>query len=203
MEPARDKGAQEIEGQDERLLGDPRLDGPGGLQEAQVRGDAGVGQDGDVRSPSQVKPEPLRARGRRSPFRKRGLAAPAQRIEAPDAEIASRDEDRSHRGTPCGRRNRGDEPPDRREPLGGGRLIQRAPGIEGERHRVAARPPEHGHGPQGRGTGEKGGMGGPRVAEGRDAAPGGDAHGCEGVGHAAKVGLPFRTAAWRDRRARG
>ena len=142
-----------------------------------MRGNAGVRKRRDVRPPTEGSREPLDAGVRRAVRHVRRIAAAAKRMQAADAEIAARHKNRAARRAPAFARQRRDELPHRREPVGRSGLVEAASPHERERHEFTAIGPEHGARLQRDLSAQQRGMRGGGVTEGGDASGGFETNG--------------------------
>ncbi len=177
VKTAGDERAEEIEGEDEGVVREAGGEDAGSLEQAEVRGDAGVGKDSDVFAPAEFAAKPIDAQRGRAESEVRGRATLAEGVEIADAEVATRDEDRTAGSAPAVGDDGSEESAEGSDPRWRCGLVNGAAGEKCDGRGVATECAEHGDGAEGCFTAEERGVSGVSVAEGRHATSGGEAHG--------------------------
>jgi hypothetical protein len=177
VKSAGDERAEKIEGKDERLVGEPGVEGARGQQQAEVRGDAGVREQSDICAPAELRLQQLDGGAGCREGQVLGVPGPAIRVKVADAEIAARDKHGAARRAPISAGNLSGELRDRRQPGRHGGFVELAAGAKGERHGVAAVGSQDWNRAQGALAAEQGRESRLRVAQRSDAAGGAEADG--------------------------
>ena len=183
--------ADEIEGKNQRLISEIRVERARGEEQSQMRGYAGVRNGGDVGAPAEFAREPFDATMRGAVSEMCRVSAVTERVETADAEVTACDKDWPARGAPRFARNRCDECAQSREPTRRSGFVETASGGEGERHGFAAVLAEDGCELQRAFAAQQGGVSSASVAEAGETAGGRDSDGRQrshgGDGRAAEI----------------
>jgi len=171
------------------------------VEQPEVRGDAGVGKDGEVRAPAECVPDLLNGCGRGAVGGVGGIAGAAKCVEAADAKVTAGETDWFAGGAPAIAREGGEEGLHGLQPCWRHGLVECAPRQECEGDEVAAVASEHGRGVECARASEEGCVRVCRVAQRCQAVAGGEADGAGGI-HGKRAGR-LRRAGGTCRRGRG